>query len=131
MRTDFELELLSSIHSPETRYCTVWKYVVQHSEMAVQIRSDLDETSTTKKLFWVFQGVLLYQGPLKWQGADFHLSSDNDCMKLLIQLNPKIKYPELLISEGRCNLFRFSDRISGFDVNILASTVIKTEHIPA
>jgi hypothetical protein len=130
MRRDFDSELLSNIHNPETQYCTVWKYIVQHSEMAVQIRSDIDETPTTKKLFWIFEGVLLYQGPLKWQGADFRLAPDHECMELITRLKPEIKHPEILIDSGFYNLFKFRDRISGFDINIVASSAIKVTNLP-
>jgi hypothetical protein len=129
MRRDFDTELLSGMDHPELYYCTVWEFTVHHAEMVLQIRSDLNEITTTKKLFWIFQRVMYYQGPLKWYGADFHLGSDSECMKLIAQLEPKVARPDVLLDMGLCNLFKFNDSATGLDVNILAGGAIKAENL--
>ena len=125
MKSNFDLELLKDIRDPSSQYCAVWKYSVHHSELVIEVKSDVDETPTTKRLFWIFQGVMSYHGPLKWQGADFHLAPDSDCLELIIHLKPGLKNPEVLVNDGLCNLFRFKDRISRLDVHILASGAIR------
>jgi len=120
MRRDFYSELLNGIDHPETYYCRVWECQARYEYlMLIQLKSDPAEMRG-KELFWEFQRVMYFQGPLHWQGADFRLGSDSECIELLAQLEPKVTHPEMLIEWDFCSLFKFKDKITGLDIKILA-----------
>jgi hypothetical protein len=121
--------LLAGVNEPENYYCAVWAHTVHHSELAVRIISDRDETPTTQFFYWIFSGVLFYEGPLKWQGADFSFD-DSECDTILMRIYPTLNNSEKIVIHDLHRLFKFIDKMSGLEVKILASGVIRLEKLP-
>lgn len=75
-----------------------------------------------------FEGVLYFEGPLSWMGADFRTGTDDECIKLLHKRGFKnIPKDELLDKFGL-----FTVKLSNFEVvKILSSkNAEKTVDIP-
>ena len=120
--------LLTGVNEPENYYCAVWAYTVHHSELAVRMISTRDETPSTKKFYWIFSGVLFYEGPLNWQGADFSFD-DSGRNTILMKIYPALNNSEKLAMQNLFRLFTFIDKKSGLDVRILASGVTRLEKL--
>jgi len=62
-------------------HCKVWSYLVSHSQMLLRVYKDDFMTGDTFQL--LFTGVLYYEGPMSWQGVDFHFGTSDECLRLL------------------------------------------------
>lgn len=113
------------IADPQTYICTVWSYRASHSTLLV--RADKNKFGN-ETLYLSFTGVLYFEGPLKWMGAEFNNGAVDECIKLLHRQGLKsIPDNELL---DRFGLFVVELPNSEF-VKILASKRIeKTSNIP-
>jgi hypothetical protein len=123
-------QLLSGIDNPEFSYCTLWMYTCHHSELVIRIMSTYSETPATKKFYWIFAGVIYHEGPEKWQGADFYIANSERDIFLKKIINPAVGNFDVLIKSDFYQLFKFIDKISGLEIKIIASGVIRIENLP-
>ncbi len=124
-----KIELLAGVNNPKIYYCSIWLYTTHHSEIAVRVMSTLDESPATNKFYWIFTGVVYFEGPLKWQGADIYFD-DIERGSLVKKIYPTFHNIEELISSDTYRLFKFADKISELEVRILASGVMRVEKLP-
>jgi|SRR5919109_1382074 hypothetical protein len=123
-------QLLFGIDNPELCYCTMWMYTSHHSELAIRVMSTPKDTTDTKKFYWIFTGVIYHEGPSKWQGADFYIANSERDSLLKRIVNPAVGNVDKLIESDFYHLFKFIDKISGLEVRIIASGVIRVEKLP-
>jgi hypothetical protein len=121
-------DLLVDISEPENFYCNVWAYTVHHSELVVRIISDNDEIPSTKKFYFVFSGVIYYEGPIKWKNVELFL--DNSELEVILnKLYPKLNNTEKIGMYDYLKLFKFIDKETNLEVKILASRVNRLENL--
>lgn len=68
---------LSELSNPDQYLCRVSMYRIGHSELYIRI-SKADDIR-----YMCFGSVHYYQGPMRWQGANFSLGDKNLCCELL------------------------------------------------
>jgi hypothetical protein len=68
-----------SIPNAAKYVCIVWHYQVAHSTMIVRIQDP-----QTEEIYWVsFLAVQYYDGPMRWQGANFSVEESIETLTLL------------------------------------------------
>lgn len=73
------------IQRPEMMACMVTEYKWNRQVLTVKLKRD-----QSPEVFYLrFTRVEFFAGPMMWQGADFHIGNDADCLELL-QLTGRI-----------------------------------------
>src|SRR5687767_8481732 len=106
-----------SLKNPTECLCEVTKFKISHGALDIQL--------VEEKVFLVFVGVIYFQGPMSWQGANFSLSPEVKTLKLVRHI-----YPDL--AEGHENLLTrfyklYRVRTAKFNILILACNGVKSE----
>jgi hypothetical protein len=70
-----------NIADPQAYTCKVWSYLVSHLQLL--IRAWKDDFLTGDTFYLLFTGVLYFDAPTIWQGADFHPGTPDECFALL------------------------------------------------
>jgi hypothetical protein len=73
--------LLNGIANPQNYFCTVLGYIRGHSQLYVKAQNTV--TTTDRPLVLAFEAVQYFEGPMRWQGLDFHLGSIDERIDLL------------------------------------------------
>jgi hypothetical protein len=112
-----------NIANPQEYSCRVGSYRVNHSLMLV--RATKSEFEPGKTFYLTFGGVLYFEGPLAWSGADFCISTTDECERLL----SKMGYSDSLhVLSDKYRLFLVE--LPNLEVKIIALDAIKTSDIP-
>jgi len=106
--------------------CKIWSYLVSHLQLL--IRSWKDDFLTGDTLYLLFTGVLYFDGPTIWQGADFRLGTPDECFKLLQEKRSFEDNPEHRGVAEKIHLFK-AETSRGV-IRILAKNVSKSQEIP-
>jgi hypothetical protein len=119
------IDQIIDLENPEFYDCTVWKYQVGHSEMIVRLYSPEEKEKDKSEFYLIFQGVLFFEGPLKWKGASFFNGANEECQELLHRIG--LQNAREAAQSGFYRLFK--QNLSGLEVKIIAMKVIKTQNI--
>lgn len=106
------------LQAPHEYRCQVLHYRNQHSFLLVRAVNDANRD----ELYFYFLEVEYFEGPMRWQGANFYRTTDDEQIKLLENINVDV---ELFLETS--NLFVVES--NGFKVKILATSAGKTDDI--
>ena len=110
-----------NVVDPQTYMCIVWGYRISHSLMLIRVSKSEPEELFEEPFFLTFEGVLYFEGPIRWKGVDFGISTTDECARSL----NRIKLSELV---EKCRLFVAES--SNLEIKIIACDVTKTKDIP-
>ena len=106
---------------PQAYQCDVWQYQVGLSELLIRLYIPQEDGVNANTFeYLIFQGVLFFEGPLKWKGGLLVAGSREECLEILQQID--IKNPLDAVDTGFYKLFKF--RTSTFEIRIIATKVI-------
>jgi hypothetical protein len=114
-----------NIENPQTYFCTVWSYLVNHSMLLVRI----DKGELDNGIFYLcFELVQYFEGPLRWKGADFCVGASDECIELLHKTGSRGISEDYLLDQFSL----FVVELPNFEmVKILAARrANKTQNIP-
>lgn len=83
-------ENIFGIEDPDNWVCTVDSYISGHSYLVIRAYNE----NLDKAIKFGFEGIEYFSGAIRWEGANFRLHSQSDCVKLL--LNHRPSYNEII-----------------------------------
>jgi hypothetical protein len=73
---------------PNDRQCRVLGYVMGHSQLFVRVSMPPGVDVDTDEIMCLgFEGVLYFEGPMWWQGADFRIGTREEHLAILKRAN--------------------------------------------
>jgi hypothetical protein len=106
-----------SLENPVSCFCQITKFKLSHRAMDIQLIEE--------EKFLIFVGVIYFQGPIQWKGANFTVGVESDMLSLLRRVYPLlIQSPDNLLIE-LYKLYQVVD--TEFNILILAHNGIKSD----
>jgi hypothetical protein len=120
---------------PETYSCRVWKYIVSHSALTIEVKSKHTVEKYPKHFYIIFEPTDYFQGPVWWKGADFRTASQGECFSLLYAMHTgrtmeEDGLPDPAKLSGEAGRRLFIAEYGKIEVKILAGLVIITDNLP-
>lgn len=76
----------------EMLICKVTQYFMSHSSMQIEVFNPHDKT-----VFYInFLSVRYFDGPMGWQGADFNVQEQKECLEILERIGVQYFEPDTL-----------------------------------
>lgn len=116
----YTAENIFDLVDPSAYGCRVASYHRTHSTLLIVAAHP--ERYQSQIIHLNFLGVMYFEGPMKWQGADFCLETTDECAKLLQKLGEDV---DLYLK--RTSLYVVE--LPNLKVKILAKRGNKTEHV--
>ena len=74
--------------NPQTCRCRVLGYIMGHSQLYVSVSMPSNiGVNANEALCLAFEGVLYYEGPMWWQGADIRIGTRDEQLEILKRVN--------------------------------------------
>jgi hypothetical protein len=107
-----------SITDPDSYGCGVYKYVASLSVLHIRV---VNSTKPPNLFYIVFYPVEYFSGPMYWQGANFQLAPDEECLMILSRLERyKGTLPEKLLIDEEHKLKLFTVKSPRNTIQIVA-----------
>ena len=110
------------IDDPQSFCCTVWRYQAGHHQMLVRVHR-LEESGDETAFYLYFGGVIYFEGPLHWSGAEFTSGSEEECAGILRMIG--FKHAEDATRSDYYRLFKV--KLSQLEVRIVAETAVRLD----
>lgn len=115
------------IDNPQSYHCTVWRYQADHQQADPQqmlVRVHRSEESGAETAFYLyFGGVMYFEGPLHWHGAEFLRGPEEECIAILHKIG--FKYAEDAVRSDYYCLFKV--KLPQLEVRIVAQAAVKLD----
>ena len=89
-----------NLENPETYVCDVHSYEISHSLLYVYAKKG-GKFFNKENLYVLFSNTLYFEGPYHWDGLHFTIGAQEECVKILKQINypyqdhPPEHFPQL------------------------------------
>jgi hypothetical protein len=83
----------------------------------------IEESGDELAFYVYFGGVIYFEGPLQWSGADFISGSEEECIGILRRMG--VKHAEEAVRSDYYRLFRV--KLSQLEVRIVATAAVKLD----
>ena len=110
------------IDDPQSFHCTIWRYQAGHHQMLVRV-CRIEESGDELAFYVCFGGVIYFEGPLQWSGADFISGSEEECIGILRRMG--VKHAEEAVRSDYFRLFRV--KLPQLEVRIIATAAMTLE----
>lgn len=110
------------IENPNAATCSIYSYVLGHSEMCIAVYGTQDKPSR----FIVFSFVEYFSGSTHWKGANLKIGTDDECIEILQNMTRFNKMPSNILA-SRYKLYIFESDIEQIQL-IAAGTYITDKY---
>ena len=111
------LDNILGLEAPSEYYCSVWGYVIGHSQMLVEVHP---VSQYDNRFYLLFGDVQYFEGPMKWHNANLCLGTNEKRDAICVRLYGS-KYDDIRIAiEKMHHLYIFEG--TGLSIQIIASS---------
>ncbi len=83
--SDFQ-NLMISLEATQKYECRVEHYTIGHRQIRIRVNKPMGIVTDEEAFYLIFTGVVYFEGPLQWIGANFSLGTSSELTPILKQI---------------------------------------------